>query len=74
LEAYQLMLRRAELSMGLPRRITLDHGTVFYENTSPSPFPTSLHLWLLADGASTFASRANAAPPTMLRLNAPTKP
>jgi transposase InsO family protein len=50
LEAYQLMLRRAFLSAGLPRRITLDHGTVFYDNTSPSPFPTSLHLWLLALG------------------------
>lgn len=44
------MLRRAFLSAGLPRRITLDHGTVFYDNTSPSPFPTRLHLWLLALG------------------------
>jgi hypothetical protein len=50
LEAYQLMLRRAFLTMGLPRRITFDHGTVFYDNTSPSPFPTRLHLWLLALG------------------------
>jgi hypothetical protein len=74
LEAYQLMLRRAFLTCGLPRRITLDHGTVFYDNTSPSPFPTSLHLWLLADGASTCASRVNAVPPTMPRLNARTRP
>jgi putative transposase len=50
LEAYQLMLRRAFLTTGLPRRITLDHGTVFYDNTSASPFPTRLHLWLLALG------------------------
>ncbi len=50
LPAYQLMLRRAFLTRGLPRRITLDHGTVFYDNTSPSPFPTRLHLWLLALG------------------------
>ena len=50
LEAYQLMLRRAFLTVGLPRRITLDHGTVFYDNTSASPFPTRLHLWLLALG------------------------
>ncbi len=50
LEAYQLMLRRAFLTTGLPRRITFDHGTVFYDNTSPSPFPTRLHLWLLALG------------------------
>jgi transposase InsO family protein len=49
-EAYHLMLRRAFLTTGLPRRITFDHGTVFYDNTSPSPFPTRLHLWLLALG------------------------
>jgi hypothetical protein len=48
LEAYQLMLRRAFLTTGRPRQISLDHGTVFYDNTSPSPFPTRLHLWLLA--------------------------
>jgi hypothetical protein len=30
--------------------LTLDHGTVFYDNTTPSPFPTTLHLWLLALG------------------------
>jgi len=50
LEAYQLMLRRAFLTTGLPQRISFDHGTVFYDNTSPSPFPTRLHLWLLALG------------------------
>lgn len=50
LEAYQLMLRRAFLTTGLPKRISLDHGTVFYDNTTPSPFPTRLHLWLLALG------------------------
>jgi hypothetical protein len=48
--AYQLMLRRAFLTTGLPWRISFDHGTVFYDNTSPSPFPTRLHLWLLALG------------------------
>jgi transposase InsO family protein len=50
LEAYQQLLRRAFLTTGLPRRISFDHGTVFYDNTSPSPFPTRLHLWLLALG------------------------
>ncbi len=30
--------------------LTLDHGTVFSENTTPSPFPPTLHLWLLALG------------------------
>lgn len=34
-ESYQLMLRRAFLTTGLPRRITFDHGTVFYDNTWP---------------------------------------
>jgi hypothetical protein len=50
LEAYQLMLRRAFLTTGLLRRISLDHGTVFDDTTSASPFPTRLHLWLLALG------------------------
>jgi hypothetical protein len=47
---YQLTLRRAFLTYGLPQVLTLDHGTVFYENTTPSPYPTRLHLWLLALG------------------------
>jgi hypothetical protein len=68
------MLRRAFLTVGLPRRITLDHGTVLYENTSASPFPTHLHLWLLADGASTSASSASAVPLTTPKLSARTKP
>ena len=50
LEDYQLSLRRAFLTYGLPAVVTLDHGTVFYDNTTPSPFPTRLHLWLLALG------------------------
>jgi hypothetical protein len=45
-----LSLRRAFLTYGLPETLTLDHGTVFYDNTTPSPFPTRLHLWLLALG------------------------
>ena len=43
-------MRRAFLTYGLPQTLTLDHGTVFYDNTTPSPFPTRLHLWLLALG------------------------
>lgn len=46
----QLTLRRAFLTYGLTQMLTLDHGSVFYENTTPSPFPTKLHLWLLALG------------------------
>ncbi len=73
-EAYQLLLRRAFLTTGLPRRISLNHGTVFYDNTSPSPFPTRLHLWLLADGASMSASPASAVPLTTPRSSAHIKP
>src|SRR5437667_2448575 len=47
---YQLTLRRAFLTYGLPQTLTLDHGAVFYDNKTPSPFPTRLHLWLLALG------------------------
>ncbi len=47
---YQLALRSAFLQYGLPERISLDHDSVFYDNASPSPFPTSLHLWLIALG------------------------
>ena len=47
---YQLTLRRAFFTYGLPQMLTLDHGTVFYDNTTPSPFPTRLHFWLLALG------------------------
>jgi hypothetical protein len=47
---YQLTLRRAFTSFGLPERITFDHGTSFIDHTSASPFPTLLHLWLIALG------------------------
>jgi transposase InsO family protein len=49
-EDYFLALRRAFLTYGLPARIVLDHGTVFFDNTTTSPFPTRLHLWLIALG------------------------
>ena len=47
---YQLVLRRAFLEYGLPLRISLDHDSVFFDNVCPSPFPTALHLWLIALG------------------------
>jgi putative transposase len=40
LSDYQLSLGRASLTYGFPQVLTLDHGTVFYDNTTPSPFPT----------------------------------
>ena len=47
---YQTILRRAFLKVGLPKRISLDHDSVFYDNASRSPFPSRLHLWLIALG------------------------
>jgi transposase len=49
---YQLALRRAFTEWGLPDVITVDHDSIFIENGSASPFPTRLHLWLLALGIS----------------------
>lgn len=45
---YQLILRRAFVRYGLPERISLDHDSVFYDNACASPYPTTLHLWLIA--------------------------
>ncbi|MFQ5859026.1 MAG: hypothetical protein ACE5LU_25795, partial [Anaerolineae bacterium] len=47
-EDYQLVLRLAFAEWGLPDRLTVDHDSVFYDNRSPSPFPTRFHLWLVA--------------------------
>ena len=51
---YQLVLRRAFLKYGLPRRISLDHDSVFYDNVCSSPFPTLVHLWLIALGIEVY--------------------
>lgn len=47
---HQLVLRRAFIEFGLPEQISLDHDSVFYDNRCASPFPTLLHLWLIALG------------------------
>jgi len=47
---YQLALRQAFAQYGLPQRISLDHDSVFFDNTHASPFPSVLHLWLIALG------------------------
>jgi len=44
---YQMALRQAFVNFGLPQRISLDHDGVFFDNTSASPFPSVLHLWLI---------------------------
>jgi transposase InsO family protein len=49
-EDYQLALRLAFTDWGLPDRLAVDHESIFFDNTSRSPFPTRLHLWLLALG------------------------
>jgi len=45
---YQLALRRAFFCFGKPLVISLDHDSAFFDNTTPSPFPSPLHLWLIA--------------------------
>jgi transposase-like protein len=49
-EEYQRVLRRAFVRYGLPEQISLDHDSAFYDNNSASPFPTRIHLWLIALG------------------------
>lgn len=46
LEDYQLALRRAFSQFGLPEYLSLDHGPVFFDNSTNPPFPTRLVLWL----------------------------
>lgn len=47
---YQFVLRCSFVPWGLPAAISLDHDSAFYDNTSPSPYPGHLHLWLVALG------------------------
>ncbi len=59
---YQYALRMAFNEFGLPKAIQSDRGSNFYENKSKSPFPTTLHLWLLGLGVD--LSWANSYRPT----------
>jgi hypothetical protein len=47
---YQVALRQGFRQYGRPRRVSLDHDSVFYDNTSASPFPLPVHLWLIGLG------------------------
>jgi transposase len=47
---YQLILRCAFVQYGLPKGVTLDHDSAFFDNTSHSPYPSRLHLWLVGLG------------------------
>jgi hypothetical protein len=49
-QEYQQVLRRAFVRYGLPEQISLDHDSAFYDNKSASPFPSTIHLWLIALG------------------------
>lgn len=51
---YQLVLRQAFLEFGLPLQISLDHDSVFIDNTCNSPFPSRLHLWLVGLGVEVY--------------------
>jgi transposase InsO family protein len=54
---YFLALRKAFLQFGLPQRISLDHDTVFIDNTLASPYPTRIHLGLVALGIEVVFTR-----------------
>lgn len=54
---YQTALRLAFTDWGLPQALQVDHESIFYDNKSKSPFPTRLHLWLIALGVSLQFSR-----------------
>lgn len=47
---YLLALRLAFVDWGLPCQVRVDRDSVYFDNTSKSPFPTRLHLFLLGLG------------------------
>jgi transposase len=47
---YLLALRLAFMDWGLPSQLRVDRDSVYFDNTSKSPFPTRLHLFLLGLG------------------------
>jgi hypothetical protein len=47
---YLLALRLAFVDWGLPSQLRVDRDSVYFDNTSKSPFPTRLHLFLLGLG------------------------
>jgi len=49
-KCYYWALRLAFEQWGLPKAIQVDKDAVFYENRSKSPFPKSLHAWLISLG------------------------
>ncbi len=47
---YKWAFRLAFVESGLPQVVQVDKDSVFIENSSKSPYPSRLHLWLLALG------------------------
>lgn len=47
---YKWAFRLAFTESGMPRCVQVDKDSVFIENSSRSPFPSRLHLWLAALG------------------------
>ncbi|GIV31078.1 MAG: hypothetical protein KatS3mg029_0429 [Saprospiraceae bacterium] len=43
---YKMALRLAFTENGMPEKVQVDRDSVFFENTSRSPFPSRVHLWL----------------------------
>lgn len=54
---YQTAIRLAAMSHGLPEQVQTDHASVFFDNSSKSPFPTQFFLWLIALGIEPVFSR-----------------
>jgi len=54
---YQMVMRLAFTEWGLPDGLRVDRDSVFYDNTSQSPFPTRFHLWLVALGVALILGR-----------------
>lgn len=58
-EDYQWALRLAFERWGMPRTLQVDHESVFFDNRTHSPFPTRIHLWLIALGINLTFSRVH---------------
>jgi transposase InsO family protein len=56
---YQTAIRLAAMHHGLPEQVQTDHASVFFDNTSKSPFPTLFFLWLVALGVEPVFSRVH---------------
>lgn len=46
-EHYQWVLRLGFVEFGMCKRLQVDHESIYYENTTTTPFPTPFHLWAI---------------------------